>query len=144
VALSLEEVARAAGQPLADVRAWQAAGLLGTTDPFAPSAIERVRLIGLLRRRGVSVDEIAATRGDIDAFAERHRPVTTSLRRLADAAAEVGLDPALVERAWRATGLSVTDLLDDRDVAFLRHWRTVHVSRRARTRAHSPGRGGLT
>ncbi|HLY39380.1 MAG TPA: adenylate cyclase regulatory domain-containing protein [Candidatus Binatia bacterium] len=123
--LSLEQLARAAGEPLDRVREWQAAGLVGATEPFGPPDIERLRLIGLLRRRGVSLEDIAASRGDIDAFGTRHRPATTSLRTLAEAAAEVGLDPALVERAWRASGLSVTDLLDDRDVAFIRHWRTV-------------------
>jgi adenylate cyclase len=125
--LTLEQLARAAGEPLDRVREWHAAGLLGPGDVFSPPDIERVRLIAHLRRRGVAVEAIAADRVDIDRFVERTgRPPTAALRSLTDAAAEVGLDASLAERAWTAAGLPVTDLLDDDDVRFLRGWRVLH------------------
>src|SRR5262249_20366534 len=61
-----------------------------------------------------------------DGFVARvGRSPETTVRTLPEAAAEVGLDIALAERVWTAAGLPATDLLDDRDVEFLRHWWTV-------------------
>jgi class 3 adenylate cyclase len=125
--LSPEELARAAGEPLERVREWQAAGVLGSADRFTLADVERVRLIALLRRRGVPLDEIARQRAEIDGFVERlGRSPTAVVRTLAEAAAEVGLDPGLTERAWTAAGLPASDLLDEQDVEFLRAWQTVH------------------
>ena len=125
--LSLEQLARAAGEPPERVHEWQAAGVLGSAHRFTPADVERVRLIALLRRRGVALDEIVRQHAEIDGFVSRvGRSPTAPVRTLAEAAAEVGLAPGLAERAWTAAGLPATDLLDDSDVEFLRAWRTVH------------------
>jgi class 3 adenylate cyclase len=125
-ALSLEELARAAGEPLERVREWRAAGVLGPSERFTVADVERVCLIAVLRRRGVTLDAISTMQEEIDGFVARvGRPPGTTVRTLPEAAAEVGLDVALAERVWTAAGLPATDLLDDRDVEFLRHWWTV-------------------
>ena len=124
--LSLEQLARAVGEPVERLREWREAGVLGR-GRLTPADVERGRLVALLRRRGVTLDEIARQRADIDGFVSRvGRAPTAVVRTLAEAAAEVGLDAGLAERAWTAAGLPATDLLDESDVDFLRAWRTVH------------------
>src|SRR5215470_19227666 len=105
-ALSLEELARAAGEPLERVHEWRAAGVLGPSERFTVADVERVCLIAVLRRRGVTLDAIRTMQEEIDGFVARvgRRPGTT-VRTLPEAAAEVGLDVALAERVWTAAGL---------------------------------------
>jgi adenylate cyclase len=126
--ITYEQLARAAGEPVERVREWHAAGLLGTTGPeLTLVQLEHARLIGFLERRGVSLDAIAAHRGEIEHFIARTAGrAAACVGTLADAAARTGLDPVLAERVWTATGLPPADLLDERDLEFLRGWRTVH------------------
>jgi class 3 adenylate cyclase/YHS domain-containing protein len=125
--LSLEQLARAAGEPVECVREWRAAGIFRDVERFTPADIERVRLVALLRRRGVGLDEIEASRADIDRFVERvGRAPDAVVRTIVDAAAEVGIEPGFAELIWTAAGLPATDLLDERDVQLLRDWKTVH------------------
>lgn len=129
--LSLEDVARFAAEPLERVRAWQAAGLLGdpATDSFEPADVETVRLIALLERRGVARETIVARRDELESSATRRaRRPREWIGTLAEAAARAGLDPALAERLWTAAGLVASDLLDERDVDFLRDLATVRAA----------------
>ncbi len=124
--ITLEALARAAGEPLERVREWRAAGVLGEGEPFTLADLERVRLVALLRRRGITLDAIAARRGEIDLFLRRIGRRSSSVGTVREAAARIGLDPGLAEEAWTATGLPAADLLDERDVELLRGLQTMH------------------
>jgi hypothetical protein len=62
--LSREELARCTGDSLAQLQQWQNAGFLGEAGAqrFSPAEVERVFLLGLLHRRGVAAETIAARR----------------------------------------------------------------------------------
>src|SRR5262245_5389468 len=96
--LSLDELARAAGEPVEHIREWRAAGLLGdpTRERWALGDVERVRLLALLHRRGLTTETIRARSSEFELYLGREAE-RRWVGPLADAARSAGLDPALAE-----------------------------------------------
>src|SRR5262249_4939550 len=65
-ALTVLELSDRCGEPVERLRAWRAAGLLGTeeTDLYAPEDLQRIRMIQFLLRRGFELDAIARANRD--------------------------------------------------------------------------------
>lgn len=102
-------------------RAWEQAGLY---DPAAESAADRLDLLRYLDSLGCSLEEMLASDREGRLFAlSGDRLIRPGTRRwsTADAAREVGLEHALLERVWRALGLPDPDgRLSDDDLEALR------------------------
>ena len=57
--LTLEQLSRYTGEPVERLREWRLRGLIGTDgDRPTPRDLERVRLVQLCLRRGISLDAI--------------------------------------------------------------------------------------
>jgi class 3 adenylate cyclase/YHS domain-containing protein len=128
--VTLGDLARRAAVALEQVREWQARGLLGDAggDGFSARDVERARLLGLFARRGIDLDGAIAwiESGRMDRYLELLSPATTgSTYSTAEAAAETGLDVAVVERFVDQVGLGGPDqTLSADDVEMLRLART--------------------
>jgi class 3 adenylate cyclase len=106
--VTAEELARRTGEPVERVLDWRARGLLGDFERgFHPSDVERARLVQLLLRRGFDLDAVVAwaREGGIERHVES-LPSSSAGGAYSqeEAAARVGLDPALVRRASEAAG----------------------------------------
>ena len=126
-ALSIEELARRTGEPVERLEDWRARGLVGTADGLASQDVERVRLVQLCLRRGIGLDTIAdwARSGRMVHYLELLAPPVGEARiSLVDAAAAVGLDPAVVERVTAGAAFSGTEDMDADDVEMLRALKT--------------------
>jgi class 3 adenylate cyclase/YHS domain-containing protein len=107
--LSIGELAQRTGEPVKRLRRWRSLGFIGREDidAFTPEDVERVRLVQLFLRRGISLEDIAqaAKNGILDRFVEMILPAGTGpAYSLAEAAEVVGLDVELVRRVWMAPG----------------------------------------
>jgi class 3 adenylate cyclase len=91
---------------------WQAVTDAGLYDPAAPNAADRKALIAYLDSLGCTLDEMVAAhaRGRLFGLAGDRvvRPGRDEYT-LREAAAEIGADPDMVVRLWRAYGLPVVD-----------------------------------
>jgi adenylate cyclase len=113
------------------LRRWVREGVVPLENgTWTPAAVAHARLVGRLRARGHTLQELkaASKRGRLaygylaDLF-----PSAERTRTLEEAADEVGLEPALLERIWIAAGLA-TDSLDeigDADLQLLRDFAAV-------------------
>ncbi len=127
-ALSLRDVAERAGVTPATLRRWVREGLIPTYDgAWSPSAVGRARLVARLRERGHSLEEIrrASDEGRL-AFGyieELLRGDEETYYTQREAAAESGLEPALIARIIGALGFSPAqaDRLHGDDVQLLRY-----------------------
>ena len=130
-ALSLQELAQATGESPERLRDWHSLGLLpgADADQLPRESLERVRLIRFAVSRGVSPEVIA------DAHAEQGDLLGQYLSLLTpegpratyafdDAAAQMGIDPAIVTRVAAVVGLDEQDFLYEEDVAALRSIQT--------------------
>ena len=104
-----EELARATGESVQDLRRWRDLGLLKDGESVA-AQVERVRLIRFAAERGVPPDEVARVcteQGDMLETFLHWAPTSepTKLHTLDEAAALAGLDRRFVERVWAASGL---------------------------------------
>jgi adenylate cyclase len=124
--LTTEQLAEATATAAETLRHWQSLGLLaGDGGSFPPEAIERVRVIEFIARRGVSAEAVARAceaQGDligdhVEELLGRARP--RQGRPLAEAAVAVGLDPAILARLWVAGGLGDQDEVYDEDIESL-------------------------
>ena len=124
--LSIEELAKRTGEPVGHLRKWRSLGLIGREggDGFTTEDVERVRLVQLFLRRGISLEAIGQTagRGLLDRFAEMLSPTGTGPTYSVPEAAEIlGLDPDLVRRVWAAPGyLEQGDVVSEEDLEGLR------------------------
>lgn len=124
--LSIGELARRTGEPVKRLRRWRSLGFIGRQDAdgFTPEDVERVRLVQLFLRRGISLEAIGQTagRGLLDRFAEMLSPAGTGPTYSVPEAAEIlGLDPDLVRRVWTAPGfLEQGEVVSDEDLEGLR------------------------
>jgi len=122
---SLGAAAREVGVSPATLRRWVAQDLIPQFDGrWSRTAVAAARVVARLRARGHPVDEIrAATQTGLLAFAavEALLPSRTPTHTLAQAAAETGLAPDLIERAYTSLGFSPgsLDLMTDDDVELL-------------------------
>src|SRR3954449_5692964 len=128
-ALSLTDVARSLSVSPATLRRWVADGIVPLRDgEWTPAALAQARIVARMRARGHSLAQLrgAAKQGRLaygyreDLFPEQDAKAEP--RTLADAAAETGLEPALIERIWSVAGFPAGSLehLSDDDLALLR------------------------
>ncbi len=126
---SLPEVAERIGVSPSTLRRWLAAGVIegmNGNSRWSPAAIAHARIVARLRERGHTLDQIreASRQGRLAyGFFEELFPVEREGRSLQQAAKEVGLEPALVERIWTSIGFQAGALerVNDEDMEALRH-----------------------
>jgi len=126
--MSRAEAARRAGVTPQTLTRWARDGLVphARDGRWTPAAVAQARIVARLRERGHSLDEIrAATESGRLAFGfiDELMPAQERRHTLEDAAAETGLEPALIERLFLSMGfnaMSVERLSDD-DLELLRH-----------------------
>src|SRR2546428_2936453 len=104
-----EQLSEWSGERPEDLREWRSLGLVGVSgDEFAPDDVERARVVGLLLRRGISLEAIAKTDREQNILASHPHcnftPRSTQAYSLDEAASSLGLDVAAVRRLWRAIG----------------------------------------
>ena len=129
--LSSREVAAQAGVTQATLKRWVETGVIpggkrATKNGWAPAAAAHARLVGRLRARGHSLEEIrrAAAEGRLaQSLLEEIYPRAERNWTLAEAAEETGIEADLIERIWSSFGLpeSMLDCLSDDDVQALRY-----------------------
>ena len=131
--LSLEELVAWSGETVEGVRDCQAAGLLGTSEPFSPADVERVRLVRFLRSRGFELDAISRADANddlLDRFVDLLFPGgRIPAHTLEDAVDESAFESEFVQRYLEAAGLS--DLADARGEEHLRVVRNLSALRDA-------------
>ncbi len=130
--LTLEELAGLSGEPPERLREWRSRGLIGDGDGAGLNLgdLERVRLIQLCLRRGISLETIAEadrTQGLISRYVQMIFP--ESLRRtysFAEAAEIAGLDLSVARDMWTNSGLYAEqgDTLRDEDIEAFRAFKT--------------------
>src|SRR5437879_1769888 len=126
--MTLEELSEWSGERPEDLREWRALGLVGVGgggDEFAPDDVERARVVGLLLRRGISLEAIAKTYREQNILASylhsNFTPRSARAYSLDEAASSLGLDVAAVRRLWRAIGFHrQMERLDEEDLQALK------------------------
>jgi adenylate cyclase len=111
---SLREAADLVGVSPATLKRWAQTGVIpehdATADGWTPAAVAHARSVARLRERGHTLEELrqAGAEGRLafgaveDLFSDRRRGEIP----FEDAAAEVGLEPALLERIWSGLGFA--------------------------------------
>jgi adenylate cyclase len=128
--LTLTEVARRLGVPPATLRRWVREGAVPLDGEWTPAAIAHARIVARLRERGHSLAELreAARSGRLAyGYLEDLFPAPARTRTLQEAAAETGLEPALIERIWATAGFAQDSLehIGEEDVQLLRYMAAV-------------------
>jgi class 3 adenylate cyclase/YHS domain-containing protein len=108
--LTLEQLARYTGEPVERLEDWRSRGLI-CPDCETPEYrdLERVRLVQLCLRRGISLDAIVdANRSQrmIDRYVEMLPEPTTRTYSVAEAAEITGIDLDVAQTLWRNAGLA--------------------------------------
>ena len=110
--LTLREAADRAGVSPSTLRRWAENGLIpeadGGADGWTGAAAAHARIVARLRERGHSLDLIkeASKQGRLAyGFVEELFPTDRETRTIDEAAAETGLEPALIERFISSIGL---------------------------------------
>ena len=126
--LTLAEAARAVGVSPDTLRRWVKAKVLPRAgrDGWTQAAITQARLVHRMRERGHSLEAIreAIDSGQLAyGYIEDALAPSTPVYSLEQAAAETGLEPALIERIITALGFPQATLerLTEQDVQLLRH-----------------------
>lgn len=126
-ALSLREAAVRAGVTPATLRRWAREGLIPNFEgAWSPAAVGHARIVARLRERGHSIQEIrrATDEGRLAfGYVDELFPSEGAGYTLEQAAAQSGLEPALIERIVAALGLSPTqaESLSAADMQLLRY-----------------------
>jgi adenylate cyclase len=129
--VSHSEVARRLDVPADTLRRWVRDGIVPLADgEWTPAAIAQARIVARLRERGHSLAELreAAEAGRLAyGYLEELFPAPQRTRTLAEAAEECGLETALIERIWTATGFSHDSLdhIGEEDMQLLRYMAAV-------------------
>ena len=124
---TLKQVAARAGVTAATVRRWVREGLVPQYEgAWTPAAASHVRLVARLRERGHSVQTIreASQSGRLAfGYIDELLPSTEARYTLDEAAREIDLDPALIERLVGAMGLNAlsTEEISEEDLQVLRY-----------------------
>jgi adenylate cyclase len=125
--LTLEQVATRAGVSAATVRRWVKEGLVPQYEgQWTPAAASHVRIVARLRERGHTVRKIreASQSGKLAfGYIDELLPSTEARYTLEEAAREIGLEPALIERVVGALGLNAlsTEEISEEDLQVLRY-----------------------
>jgi adenylate cyclase len=125
--LTLAEVARHAGVSAQTLRRWADGGVIpGYDGAWTESMAAHARIVARLRERGHSLDEIreAGEAGRLAfAYTEELFPGDDTAVTLDEAAEEVGLEAALIERIYGAAGFpaGATEHLNEDDLQLLRY-----------------------
>src|SRR5436305_5181567 len=125
--ITLADAARRSGVTPATLRRWAEDGLIPQYDGhWTLAAAAHARIVARLRARGHSLEEIRrASEGGVLAFAyvEDLFPPVEAAYTIEEAAEEVGLEPALIERMWTTVGFNVQSLerLTEEDLQLLRY-----------------------
>ena len=125
--LSLAEVARRIEVSPGTLRRWVAEGIVPLRDGhWTASAVAHARIVARMRARGYTLEQLreASQSGRLAfGFMEDVFPRAETTFTLEQAAAETGLEPALIERVWTASGLPSRriEALDADDVRLLRY-----------------------
>jgi adenylate cyclase len=125
--LTLKQVAARAGVTQATVRRWVNDGLVPQYDgTWTPAAASHVRIVARLRERGHSVERIrdASQSGKLAfGYIDELLPSTEARYTLREAARELDVDEALIERMVAAMGLNAlsSEELSSEDLQVLRY-----------------------
>jgi adenylate cyclase len=128
--LSLKEASDRAGVSPSTLKRWAESGVIpdvdGSADGWTAAAVAHARIVARLRERGHSLALIkeASRQGRLAyGFIEELFPTDREAHSLDDAAAETGLEPALIERFISSIGLPQQTLenLTDEDVHALQY-----------------------
>jgi adenylate cyclase len=125
--MTVGEAATRVGVTPATLRRWVREGLVPQYDgEWTSAAIGHARIVSRMRERGHSIAEIrrATAEGRLAfGYVEELFPEDEARYSLADASAETGLDPQLIERIQHALGVSVAqaDSLSEDELQLLRY-----------------------
>ena len=126
--ISRSEAARRVGVTAQTLARWARDGLVphARDGRWTPAAVAQARIVARLRERGHSLDEIrrAMRSGRLAfGFVEEMLPAHEGTHTLEEAAAETGLEPALIERLFLSMGFNADALeqISDEDLELLRH-----------------------
>jgi adenylate cyclase len=129
--LSTREAADLAGVTPATLKRWAKTGVIperrGDEEGWTPSAVAHARIVARLRERGHSLEDVrrAGEEGRLaygfveDLFSPEGEPTIP----FEEAAREVGIEPALLERIWASVGFAPRrpERLTEDDVRALRY-----------------------
>jgi len=126
--MSRSEAARRVGVTAQTLARWGQDGLVpqARDGRWTPAAVAQARIVARLRERGHSLNEIrrAIESGRLAfGFVEEILPTQERAHTLEEAAAETGLEPALIERLFLSMGFQARALeqISDDDLELLRH-----------------------
>jgi adenylate cyclase len=126
--MSRSEAARRVGVTAQTLARWAQDGLVPNAREgrWTPAAVAQARIVARLRARGHSPDEIrrAMESGRLAfGFVEEMLPAHERTHTLEQAAADTGLEPALIERLFLSMGFNAGALeqISDEDLELLRH-----------------------
>ena len=126
--MSRSEAARRVGVTAQTLARWAQDGLVphARDGRWTPAAVAQARIVARLRERGHSLEEIrrAMESGRLAfGFVEEMLPAHERTHTLEEAAAETGLEPALIERLFLSMGFNADALeqISDEDLELLRH-----------------------
>jgi adenylate cyclase len=126
--MSRSEAARRVGVTAQTLARWARDGVVpqARDGRWTPAAVTQARIVARLRERGHSLDEIrrAMESGRLAfGFVEAMLPAHERTHTLEEAAAETGLEPALIERLFLSMGFNADALeqISDEDLELLRH-----------------------
>jgi adenylate cyclase len=126
-AVSRTEAARRAGVTQQTLRRWAQEGLVPQVrdGQWTPAAVAQARIVARLRERGHTLEEIRAATDSgrlAFGFVDELMPAGEAHHTLEEAAAQTGLEPALIERLFLSMGFNATALerLTDGDLELLR------------------------
>ena len=129
--LTLSDVARRLDVSPATLRRWVKDGIIPLGNGrWTPAAVAHARIVARLRERGYLLDQLreAAHSGRLAyGYLEDLFPPPARTRSLAEASQETGLEPALIERIWSASGFSSESLdhIGEEDMQLLRYMTSV-------------------
>jgi adenylate cyclase len=126
--MSRSEAARRVGVGAQTLARWAQDGLVPSARDgrWTPAAVAQARIVARLRERGHPLQEIrrAMESGRLAfGFVEEMLPAHGRAHTLEEAAAETGLEPALIERLFLSMGFNADALeqISDEDLELLRH-----------------------
>ena len=132
--LTIEQLARYTGEPEQRLRDWRELGVLNASRDglVPPDEVDRVRLVQLLLRRGIDLEEIAKRRrnGTLEWLEDwPFRETSGALYALAEATEIVGMELSTLQRFREAFSPSgPEDYVTEEEIGLLRAWKTAALA----------------